>query len=348
MPSSAHIGLPTADLQRFAHKSKPGEVFVRHWREDSALPHVVTLDWPRSHDFYTLRSGATSPLLFVETVRQALAVLSHTTQDVPLDHRLGWEYAHYAFAPAAFREHRAPAHVELRVTHGDITRRRLGSIRLTARVEAACDGEPLGSAEIRYVTHPPAIYNRLRKKYADAQRAFAAALPPAPPVTPSLADRAGPGDVVIAPTSKPHRYQLRTDTSNSVLFDHPHDHVPGMVLLEAVTQAVHASVPGHAHPVVLDTTFLRYVEFDAPCWIDIAPKSPDKHGRSRLVVTGTQNGQETFSTTVTLESRTVALEPTATAAMAAATTAPATTTAVEPADLVRLGGGTAPAARPAP
>ncbi|WP_217561330.1 ScbA/BarX family gamma-butyrolactone biosynthesis protein [Streptomyces sp. GbtcB6] len=314
MPSHPHTVLPTIELQRYAHKSRPGEIFVRHWHEESPHVHAVTLDWPRSHSFYTLRSGATSPLLFVESVRQALAVLSHTTQEIPLDHRHGWEYARYAFAPAAFRERTAPAEVELRVTHGDITlRRRLGSARLTARIEATCGGEPLGSAEIKYVTHPPAIYDRLRKEYADAQRAFAAALPPAPPVTPPSVDRTDAGDVVIAPTSKPHHYQLRTDVSNTVLFDHPHDHIPGMVLLEAVVQAVHASAPGHPRPTALDSTFLRYVEFDAPCWIDVAPKEPDGLGRSQLLVTGTQNGAEAFAATVSFESRAVTLRPADTA-----------------------------------
>ncbi|MET7482759.1 ScbA/BarX family gamma-butyrolactone biosynthesis protein [Streptomyces sp. NPDC005538] len=330
MPSSAHTGLPSNDLQRFARKSSPGEVFVRDWYEDSPQTHAVTLGWPRSHAFYTLRSGATSPLLLVETVRQALAVLSHTAQEIPLDHRLGWDSAHYTFAPAAFREREAPADVELRVRHSDVTRRRRpGSVRLTAHIEATCGGEDLGSAEIRYVTYPPAIYDRLRKEYADAQQAFAAALPPARPVTPAVVDRTDPADVVIACTSKPHHYQLRTDTSNSVLFDHPHDHVPGVALLEAVVQAVHASARGHAQLASLDTTFLRYVEFDAPCWVDVAPESPDELGCSRLLVTGTQNGREAFSTTVTFDSPTTSLEPTA------------------PADLPRLGAGPTPATCPA-
>ncbi|MGY1456341.1 ScbA/BarX family gamma-butyrolactone biosynthesis protein [Streptomyces sp. SS8] len=336
MPSSAHTSLSTADLQRLARKSNPGELLVRRLHEESPQIHVVTLGWPGPHAFYTLRDGATSPLLLVEAVRQALAVLSHTVQEVPLAHRLGWEYARCAFAPAAFWERTAPADAELRVRHGDITRRRLGTTRSTAHIEAFRGNELLGSCEIRYITHPPAIYDRLRSKYADAQRAFAAALPPAPPVTPSLVGRTDPGDVVIAPTSRPHRYQLRTDTSNPVLFDHPHDHVPGMVLLEAVVQVVRASVPGHARTTALDTTFLRYVEFDAPCWIDVAPEPPDGRERSRLLVTATQNGREVFSTTATFESRSVVLVSEAAEA------------AGGPGDLTQLCDRAAPAACPAP
>ncbi|MFE2046598.1 ScbA/BarX family gamma-butyrolactone biosynthesis protein [Streptomyces sp. NPDC059477] len=313
MPSSAHTHLPTNDPRRFARKARPEEVFVRDWHEESPQTDAVRLNWPHSHAFYTLRSGATSPMLFVEIVRQALAVLSHATQEIPLDHRLGWDYARYTFAPAAFRQREAPAEVHLRVRHSDVTARRRGSVRLTAHIEAVCDGEVLGSAEIRYITHPPAIYDRLRREYADAERAFAAALPPARPVAPAGVDRVDPLDVVIGCTSKPHRYQLRTDTSNSVLFDHPHDHVPGIVLLEAVVQAVHASAPGHAQLTALESTFLRYVEFDTPCWVDIAPESPDEQGHARLLATGTQNGGTAFSTTVTFDSPTALLKPAASA-----------------------------------
>jgi hypothetical protein len=301
MPSSALPTLATAELQQHARKSQQTEVFVRDWHEVSPGTHAVTLHWPRTHDFYTLRSGATSPMLFVESVRQALAVLTNSAHGIPLDHRLGWESVQCTLSPAALRPRTGPAVVELRITHSDISRRRLGSIRVAAQIDATCDGEPLGTSRIRYITYPPAIYNRLRREYADAGRAFAAALPPAPPVTPSLVDRTAPADVVIAPGSTPHRYQLRTDTTHSVLFDHPHDHVPGMVLLEAATQAVQASTPERApRTVAFDATFLRYVEFDAVCRLDVEPAAPDEHDREQFLVRGSQNDQEVFTTTVTL------------------------------------------------
>ncbi|MET8977504.1 ScbA/BarX family gamma-butyrolactone biosynthesis protein [Streptomyces sp. NPDC004539] len=302
MSSSAHIGSPTADLHQLARKERTDEVFVRQWQKICPHIHTVTLAWPRSHAFYTLGSGVTSPMLLAETVRQALAVLSHEAQGVPLNHRLGWEHAHYTFTEAALRPRSEPMDVRLRVTHERITRRKLGSARLIARIEAACADGPLGTAVIQYITHPPAIYDRLRGTYADARRAFAAAPPPPAPVAPPLVDRTAPEDVVIAPGTAPHRFRLRVDTSHPVLFDHPHDHIPGMVLLEAVVQAARVSVPGDLRPVALDTAFQRYVEFDTPCWIELEPAAPDETGQARYAVTGTQNGRPVFTTTVTLNS----------------------------------------------
>ncbi|MFJ9210380.1 ScbA/BarX family gamma-butyrolactone biosynthesis protein [Streptomyces sp. NPDC102264] len=292
---------PGPALKGYVRKSETDEILVRDWRNVSPETQIVTLQWPHIHSFYTLPGGATSPLLLTECIRQGLALLSHTVHDIPLDHRLGWEYARTTVARPALRPRSGPTTAELRITHTTVTRRRGGSVHLTAHINSTVGGEHLGTAEIRYTTHPPAIYRRLRREYADAGRAFGNALPPAPPATPGLVGRDDPGDVVIAPTGTAHHWQLRTDTSHSTLYDHPHDHIPGMVLLEAVSQAAQAEF-GERGPVVpfdFDTVFSRYVEFDAPVWIDVAPETPDVLGRDRLRVTGTQNGRDVFRTAVT-------------------------------------------------
>lgn len=43
------------------------------------------------------------------------------------------------------------------------------------------------------------------------------------------------------------------------------------------------------------STFDRYVEFDAPCWIDAAVVPAPDEGVVRVEVTGVQNGERTFS-----------------------------------------------------
>ncbi|MFE4644703.1 ScbA/BarX family gamma-butyrolactone biosynthesis protein [Streptomyces sp. NPDC056730] len=292
---------PEPALKGYVRKSATEEILVRDWRNVSPETQIVTLRWPHTHSFYTLPGGAASPLLLTECIRQGLALLSHTVHDIPLDHRLGWEYARTAVVPAALRPRSGPVIAELRITHTTVTRRRGGSVHLTAYINSTVAGEHLGTGEIRYTTHPPGIYRRLRREYADAGRAFANALPPAPPAAPDLVGRDDVRDVVIAPTGSAHHWQLRTDTTHSTLYDHPHDHIPGMVLLEAVSQAVRAEF-GERGPVVpldFDTVFSRYVEFDAPVSIDVAPDKPDLLGRDRLRVAGTQNGREVFRTVVT-------------------------------------------------
>ncbi|QNE79635.1 hypothetical protein F0344_34840 (plasmid) [Streptomyces finlayi] len=265
--SRVQPGRPTV-AEKYVRKTDPAEVLISDWREISATQHVVTARWPRAHSFYTPQPDSHSALLFTESLRQALALLTHTAFGIPLDHPLGWDYLRCAIAPEGLLTAPGPDGVEMHVTHTSVNRRRLGTARMTALVETERNGRSVGSAEVRYTTYPGAIYNRLRGHHADTARAFARALPPGPPAPPALVGREHERDVVLSSTGTDGFWRLRADTTHSVLFDHPHDHIPGMVLLEAFGQAAQAaSAPYRVRPVSFDATFNRYVELDRPCLI---------------------------------------------------------------------------------
>ncbi len=279
-------------------KSDPGEVLVSGWSRVSDSTQHVTVTWPRAHQFYT-EGGRHRPLLFTESLRQGLALLSHAVHEVPLGHRLGWESVDFSVDPEALQATSEPVTVTLLVTHLSVRRRRLGSAHFASRVEARHSGLQLGAAEVHYTTHPPVLYDRLRGRYANAREAFALAAPPTPPVPPSLVGRTHARDVVLSPTGSAHGWQLRVDTGHGVLFDHPHDHIPGMVLLEAADQAAQAAMGRPVTAVAFDTTFVRYVEFDRPCLVTAEPEAPDGLGRARTRVEITQDGRPVFTSTVT-------------------------------------------------
>ncbi|WP_255947490.1 ScbA/BarX family gamma-butyrolactone biosynthesis protein [Streptomyces odontomachi] len=289
-------------LPEYVRKIDAAEILVRGWRSDTPRSHVVTVRWPRAHAFYTLHGKAISPLLFTESIRQALAVLSHTVHRIPLDHRLGWEYVRSSVVTPVFTSGPVPTTVDMRIVHTAVQRRRLGSVRVAARIDATCGETYVGCAEIGYITHPPAIYRRLRGRYADAKAAFERALPPAPAARPRHVGRVRVRDVVLSPTVQPGSWRLRVDTTNQVLFDHPHDHVPGMVMLEAAAQAAQAeALPRRVLPVSFDAVFSRYVELDQPCWIAIAPAADDLLGRPRLRADTIQDDQVVASVLVATE-----------------------------------------------
>ncbi|MGL5929474.1 MAG: AfsA-related hotdog domain-containing protein, partial [Dermatophilaceae bacterium] len=75
-------------------------------------------------------------------------------------------------------------------------------------------------------------------------------------------------DVVITgPVGGP--WTLRVDTSHPSLFDHPSDHVPGMLLFEAARQA--AVLANGGRPVVaVGADFAAYVELDEPATVELA------------------------------------------------------------------------------
>ncbi|MFJ5552133.1 ScbA/BarX family gamma-butyrolactone biosynthesis protein [Streptomyces sp. NPDC093225] len=308
-------GLPGPGVESLVRKSRRHEALVSGWSEVSDTTRRVTVRWPRDHAFYTV-DGRYSPLLFTESLRQALALLTHDVHHVPLGHRLGWEHVHATVDPATLAIDADPgtgtragagagtgvgAHadaVTLLITDLSVRRRRMGSVHLASRIHAWRAGRPVGTAELAYSTHPPAVYDRLRGPYAHAGQAFARALPLTPPVAAHRVGRSHDRDVVLSPTDTPYRWQLRVDVSHGVLFDHPHDHVPGMVLLEAAVQAAHACADGPVVAVAFETEFHRYVEFDRPCLLVAEPALPDTAGRARVRVCATQDGRPVFSATV--------------------------------------------------
>ncbi|MFI1993768.1 ScbA/BarX family gamma-butyrolactone biosynthesis protein [Actinoplanes sp. NPDC020271] len=291
----------STDIRSLVRKDRPGEVLVAGWTELPGLVQQVNVRWPKHHTFYREGSHYT-PLLFTESLRQALALVSNQVHQIPLGHRLGWEQIRSWIVPSLLEVQDCDTEIIMVVSHPSVTRRRMGSAHLVSHVYALKSGQAVGGAELHWSAYPPAIYNRLRGQYASAPEAFARALPLTPPVSPALVGRRDPANVVLSPTERPGHWQLRVDTGNGVLFDHPHDHVPGMVLLEAAAQAAQACLPGPVLTSAFDTQFVRYVELDQPCYITAVPGLADADGRTVVQVNAVQRGNSVLTTTVTTES----------------------------------------------
>ncbi|MFF8392662.1 ScbA/BarX family gamma-butyrolactone biosynthesis protein [Streptomyces sp. NPDC016172] len=270
--ASALASPATAVPRKYVHKAAHSEVLLTSWHRRSVDEYTVTAQWPRTHSFYRPAQGLHDPMLFAETVRQTIPLLSHVAYDVPFGHHLIWEHFRYSLALESLRNSTEPAELVLHISCTDIERRRgnLAAMRLQLRAER--DGQHLGTAEARFTSHSSTVYRRLRGTYGELHNALAAARPPADGVLAHLAGRRLPEDVVLSPTGRSDRWQLRVDTEHPSLFDHPVDHVPGMLLLEAVRQAAQAArTPFPAVAVGMKTAFHRYVELDAPSWIQIWP-----------------------------------------------------------------------------
>lgn len=302
MPSlpSGTLDLTTSVPRHYVHKAAQQEVLLTGLEALGDDHFAVSAQWPRSHSFYDVSHGRHDPLLLAETVRQAVPLLSHLGYDAPLGHRQIWDHLTWTMDPAALLCEQAPAGIDMRIRCSDIIRRgtRLGA--LTMDIELTRDGRPLGSATTRFANQAPAVYARLRGPYADLGYATSRAPEPGAPVEPARVGRDRRRDVVLAATSRPDRFELRTDLGHPVLFDHPVDHAPGMLLLEAARQAAH-TVAYPRFPLItgMDVLFNQYVEYDTPCWIDIEvlPSQLPTHVSSR--VTAVQNGVAVFRATVT-------------------------------------------------
>ncbi|MFB7657718.1 MULTISPECIES: ScbA/BarX family gamma-butyrolactone biosynthesis protein [unclassified Streptomyces] len=281
------------------HRAAVAEVMLTDWRRLAETRFTMRAQWPRGHSFFTPLGGNHDPLIAAETIRQAGALLAHAEFGVPFGHQFLLEELTLTVEPGRLRVGRAPAALDLDVTCTEVTRRgrRLAGLRYETTLLR--EGQPAGRGRISFSVVAPAVYRRLRPA-----RVFTPAHTPIPltaPVAPQSVGRLSPADVVLSPTPRPNRWQLRADMRHPVLFDHHVDHIPGMVLLEAARQAATAVLNQPAVlPQHLTAQFTRYAELDRPCLIDALRLSHHTPGQpDTVLVIGHQDNEPVFTTTLT-------------------------------------------------
>lgn len=284
--------------RQYVHRAAVAEVLLTGW-QDCHGSHLIHGQWPRSHAFYQRLGSHEDPLLAAETVRQAGALLAHTVFGVPVGHQFMLERLTYSLVPEELAVTGVPTPITMRVRCEDARSRqgRLASLQYTC--ELLREGRTLGHAEAAFRCLHPSVYQRIRRSSRDSAPPHETPAGTVPSgVEPRLVGRDRSEDVVLAPTTEPHHWHLRMDTRHPVLFDHPLDHAPGMLLMEAARQAarlVHGPEP--VLPVAAAATFDRYVELDAPCRIEAEPSAG---GDGDLVVRAVQGGHVCFTTTMSV------------------------------------------------
>ncbi|MER7702183.1 ScbA/BarX family gamma-butyrolactone biosynthesis protein [Kitasatospora sp. NPDC097605] len=306
-PTPAPVTVP----KEYVHKRAAEEVLLTGWEQLAEDSYRITAHWPRDHRAYGVRNGYHDPMLLVETVRQTFPLLSHVAFGVPIGHQLIWDHFGYALIPgglwagagdtvprqrgAADADGAVPAtppageaydEVQIDAVCQDVVRRGNRVAALTLAYVVSRDGEPIATAQTRFAVQTPAIYRRLRADKGDAAEMMARAVPLPAPIPVARAGRAVPREVVLSATDRARRWQLRADTHHPVHFDHPVDHVPGSLLLDAArqaAQALHHQAPVMA--VAMECDFSRYVELDEPCLVEVTQLPRDPARRDRVGVT---------------------------------------------------------------
>ncbi len=312
--------------QHHVHKADAHEVYLTDWWKTGPDTFRIRAHWPKDHHFYRV-GGAFDPLLLCETVRQVFPLLCHNAYAVPLGHQLTWERFDYRVEPSAYENSLAGPDVRLDVECFDIKYRGSQAVALSMRITVLVDGRETATAGTRFTVQSPAVHRRLRGARATPAEAMAAALTPPAPLPAATVGRASDADAVLAAAdpdtpdtaplttgapgsgaSDPGRpRRLRVDTAHPVYFDHPVDHVPGMVLLEALHQLVREERTGDIASV--ECEFGRYVELDASCWFNVLATAPGPGGEPRRHVLASQEGEIRFSANVTVHATRGAAAP---------------------------------------
>ncbi|MFR9795697.1 ScbA/BarX family gamma-butyrolactone biosynthesis protein [Streptomyces sp. MS06] len=299
--TTEEITLTTTVAKEYVHRAAVSEVFLTGWRENAPDTFTVTAQWPRCHTFYDTEHGMHDPLLLCETIRQMLPLLSHAAYGVPFGYQLSWSHFLFALDPRAMRAERTPTELELHVRCHDIRHQRGLPAAMSMDIVAFRDGEFLTSASTRFGCHAPQLYRRLRRGRGDVPSVFASAPAPTEPLPCARTGRSRRSDVVLSEVPGSSAWRLRVDTGHPTLFDHPVDHVPGMLLLEAARQAAHAAhePSGPVMVTSMEVAFNRYVEFDTQCLIETR-REPGVAPQPTIRVDARQGDDLAFTASATL------------------------------------------------
>ncbi|MFE9683999.1 ScbA/BarX family gamma-butyrolactone biosynthesis protein [Streptomyces sp. NPDC006285] len=294
-----HMALTTTVPKEFVHRAAVAEVMLTDWQRTDEAHFTVAAQWPRSHSFFTpSQTGHHDPLIAAETIRQVGTLLGHAEFGVPLDHQFLLQELVVEVQPEQLAVGGTPASLDLDITCTEIKKRgeNLSGLRYEAVIRR--DGALAATGSLSYTCTTPAVYRRLRGHHVLDGPLNPIAL--TAPAAPQSVGRMSPVDVVLSPIGEADRWQLRVDTRHPVLFDHPVDHIPGMLLIEAARQAAAATL-GHESfmPLGLTSEFKHYGELDAPCFIEARRLPRTAAGVDTVVVSGHQDGHEVFRSTVT-------------------------------------------------
>ncbi|MER5554064.1 ScbA/BarX family gamma-butyrolactone biosynthesis protein [Streptomyces sp. NPDC002793] len=227
------------------HRSSIAEVFVTDGVRTGTDTFSVGAQWPRDHALYHPdENGLNDPLLFAETLRQAYFYGAHTYFGVPLGSRfIGQDMSFDITDPAALRVGVAPLAVVLRGTWAEERDRRGRAVGARLDATLTVDGHPCGRGHVRGLMVDDRRYRLLRGRPA----AHDEVILPRPALDariarPSRVGRLRWKDCVLERDRSDQRWGLRVDRDHAVLFDHPTDHVPLMVMLEGFRQFGHLTV----------------------------------------------------------------------------------------------------------
>jgi 2-oxo-3-(phosphooxy)propyl 3-oxoalkanoate synthase len=260
--------------RRLVHRAAVAEVFVTDAVVLGEDHFLVGGQWPRDHALYHPDAQRRSdPLLFAETIRQALVYLAHWHYEVPLTHRfVGYDMDFEITDPGALCVGGRPMPVELEARWHWTDRR--PPRRYGARLEVALSfgGRSCGRGSLRVVALDERGYRIVRGRIGAAGSAAVVSAEPGPRVEPGLVGRLRNKDSVLAPGSSADEWLLRPDLDHAILFDHPTDHLPLMVLLEGFRQLGHmvthprASQPGGPPLTLVSSAVdcLAFAELDVP------------------------------------------------------------------------------------
>lgn len=263
---AADLSFESTVPRAIVHRHAVSEVFLTDSARLSDTEFLVAAHLPTAHGFFgdLARPGRADPMYFVEVSRQACVLLAHRYYGVPRGYGFVFRSSTMTVLDAeALRLGAEPARVVLTVDVPEVRYRHGTAELMELSVLAAVDGRPAIRFTGVQLMLPRETFGQLRAA-GIAQAAHRPGRQDGAPLDARLVGRTSPRNVVLSPTSPPAggelAWELVVDQSHPVFFDHPQDHVPGLLLVEAIRQAAVAAVGRPAELDSIELSFDRFVE----------------------------------------------------------------------------------------
>jgi len=275
-PPGRPLNRSTPAPRELVHRTALAEVLLTDVRAVGGHRFTAAAQWPCSHPtFDRAGDGRHNPLLIAETLRELGICIPLQYYAVPPESRLLIGELEFSIDPEAEpRARHAGSEITCEVRADrfrPVEHSPPRSLGLTARYLA--DGREFARAQGIARILSPAAYRAIRGRDtrsigpAPAPGSPAAALAFAPP-KPGLVGVAQAQDVLIGMDRGGRVRLFPADPYHPFFFDHPSDHIPGLVVLEAVRQAVARHLAGAPTRMVsCELRALRFTEADPPAHI---------------------------------------------------------------------------------
>lgn len=268
-----------------AHKRAVEEIFLTDIVVvDRSLERILACaQLPRSHALYNeVENGIHDLLLILEIGRQGMTIYGHLRLDVKKETAFVMSGLQVEVTDLeALRQGDGPAELVLDVPSADERRDSRGRVR-GYRLEGI--GEIDGRRAIEMTGEalliPTALYERARSVRVEE----GTEVPPAPdPVDPIRVGRRSPRNVVVGDAVSSDgelRCSLIAAPTHPSFFDHPLDHVPGMLMLEAARQGALLYVgergwsPAEAVLDACQAHFTQYAALSPPATCRVGASEP--------------------------------------------------------------------------
>ncbi|MEV8057742.1 AfsA-related hotdog domain-containing protein [Streptomyces antimycoticus] len=295
------VGHRQTIARELVHKWSIDEVFITDFEPISDDRMALGTQLPRAHGFYCeypLQNRQPDLALLVEVCRQACFVVAHEQFGVPVEgnnYQFLFQELDAELVSERTLDTTRPVNAVVTSTVERVWKRGNVFSGLLWRFVVQADEEELAVIRIRMTWIERTKWREMRllmRRSRSLPLDLKMPDPPTTSLTPQEVGRVNPENIVLAGLSYGDEVStatVRADIAHPVLFDHPIDHIYGMVQLEAARQLAVATLsmrtgtPASAITMTAcATSFTSVAEFDLPTELRARIGTTDDPGKEHL------------------------------------------------------------------